>query len=374
MCARPRNNVSNEESATERVNEHNCQVVSGFSLPLLGAIFAAGVAAIWVAGIQLSRSVDIIDNRLGLGEALGGLVLLAVVTNLPEIAIVSTAAVRHNFDIATGNVLGGIAIQTVVLVALDGFGVPRRPLTNATSSLSQVLEGALVMAILAVAIMATLLPRGVVLARIDPSTVLIVLTWLGGLLLIRRAAKGLPWRQVSAGDFPDRAAKARAKTGRDKRPFTVAVVIFVGASFVTLVAGVGLELSGNAIADRIHLNGAVFGATVLAAATALPELSTGLAAVKIEDFELAVSDIFGGNAFLPVLFLPATLLAGASVLGKAAKTDVFMAALGILLTGVYVFGLIFRPQKQYLRLGPDSIAVLVLYVLGIGGLIAIDRG
>ena len=143
---------------------------------------------------------------------------------------------------------------------------------------------------------------------------------------------------------------------------------------MTLVAGVGLELSGNAIADQIHLNGAVFGATVLAAATALPELSTGLAAVKAEDFELAVSDIFGGNAFLPVLFFPATLLAGASVLGRAAKTDVFMAALGIMLTAVYVFGLVFRPQKQYLKLGPDSIAVLVLYVVGIGGLIAVNHG
>lgn len=348
--------------------------MSGLSLPILGAIFAAAATATWMAGIQLSKSVDIIDNRLGLGEALGGLILLAVVTNLPEISIVSTAAARHNFDIATGNVLGGIAIQTVVLVALDGFGVPRRPLTNATASLSQVLEGALVMAILAVAIMATLLPQRVVVARVDPSTVLIALTWIGGLLLIRRGAKGLPWRRMSAGDFPDAAARKRGKAEKAKRPFGVAVIIFAAAAIVTLVAGVGLEVSGNAIADQVHVNGAVFGATVLAAATALPELSTGLAAVKIEDFELAVSDIFGGNAFLPVLFLPATLLAGASVLGKAAKTDVFMAALGILLTGVYVFGLIFRPQKQYLRLGPDSIAVLVLYVVGIAGFIAIDHG
>ena len=350
--------------------------MSGLSLPILGAIFAAAAAATWMAGIQLSTSVDIIDNRLGLGEALGGLILLAVATNLPEMSIVSTAAARHNFDIATGNVLGGIAIQTVVLVALDGFGVPRRPLTNATASLSQVLEGALVMAILAVAIMATLLPQKVVVARVDPSTVLIALTWIGGMLLIRRAGKGLSWRRMPAGDFPDAAARKRGKAEKAKRPFGVAVAIFVAAAIVTLVAGVALEVSGSAIADQVHLNGAVFGATVLAAATALPELSTGLAAVKIEDFELAVSDIFGGNAFLPVLFLPATLLAGASVLGKAAKTDVFMAALGILLTGVYVFGLIFRPQKQYLRLGPDSIAVLalVLYVAGIAGLIVIDHG
>ena len=112
---------------------------------------------------------------------------------------------------------------------------------------------------------------------------------------------------------------------------------------------------------------------MLAAATALPKLSTGLAAVRIEDFELAVSDIFGGNAFLPVLFFPATLLAGQSVLGSAAKTDAFLAVLGILLTAVYIAGLVIRPKRQYLRLGPDSLAVLVLYFAGIAGMVLISQ-
>ena len=118
---------------------------------------------------------------------------------------------------------------------------------------------------------------------------------------------------------------------------------------------------------------AVFGGTVLAAATALPELSTGLAAVRVEDFELAVSDIFGGNAFLPVLFFPATLIAGQSVLGSAAKTDAYLAVLGILLTAVYIAGLVIRPKRQYLRLGPDSLLVLVLYGAGIAGMVLISQ-
>ncbi|MDQ6747750.1 MAG: sodium:calcium antiporter [Candidatus Dormibacteraeota bacterium] len=340
-------------------------------IPALAAIFAAAVAVVWIAGIQLSNTTDEIDARFGLGEAVGGLVLLAVATNLPEIAIVATAGAQHHFDIATGNILGGIAIQTVVLVALDGFGVPRRALTNATASLVQVLEGVLVIAVVAVAIAATLLPKSLVVARVDPSALLIAVFWVGGLWFIRRASRNLPWK-ASRTDAADAGRKRRAGS-RKARPIGMTLGIFGAAGLATLLAGIGLEESGNAIADQVHLNGAVFGGTVLAAATALPELSTGLAAVKLEDFELAVSDIFGGNAFLPVLFLPATLLAGESVLGRAQKTDVFLAVLAILLTTVYMFGLILRPRKQYLRLGPDSIAVLVLYVLGIAGLVVVSR-
>ena len=60
---------------------------------------------------------------------------------------------------AVGNILGGIAIQTVVLVVLDAFGVRgREPLTYRAASLSLVLEGVLVIAVLTVAVMGSQLP------------------------------------------------------------------------------------------------------------------------------------------------------------------------------------------------------------------------
>jgi cation:H+ antiporter len=137
------------------------------------------------------------------------------------------------------------------------------------------------------------------------------------------------------------------------------------------VAGVVLERSGDVIAGRIGLSGVLFGATVLAAATALPEVSTGLTSVRKGDFQLAVSDIFGGNAFLPVLFLVATLLSGQAVLPDAQQSDVYLTATGIVLTAVYVTGLLFRPTRRVARMGIDSLVALVLYVLAMAGLFAI---
>ena len=119
------------------------------------------------------------------------------------------------------------------------------------------------------------------------------------------------------------------------------------------------------------MSGVVFGATVLAAATSLPELSTGITSARMGDYQLAMGDIFGGNAFLPVLFLPATLIAGSAILPASGRTDIYLTALGAALTVVYIAGLIFRPRRQYLRLGPDSIVVIGLYAAGIAGLVAL---
>src|SRR6185503_18720009 len=113
--------------------------------------------------------------------------------------------------------------------------------------------------------------------------------------------------------------------------------------------------------------------TILAAVTALPEVSTGLAAVKLGDHKLAISDILGGNAFLPVIFLVATLVSGKSLLPQATKADMYLTALGTLLTAVYIYGLIFRPRRQIGWMGIDSLVVLVLYALGVAGLFMIGK-
>ena len=355
--------------------------MNSWSLPILLLVFAAAAVAVWFAGIKLSETTDVVSKRFHLGEALGGLILLAIVTNLPELAITVMAALHHTLGVAVGDILGGIAIQTVVLVLLDIWGVGRAaPLTYRAASLELVLEGVLVVAVLVVVIMGTQLPPALHFLRMTPSSLLIAALWLIGLWLLGRARKGLPW--LESGQAPDNQKHAQAnESDKDKRQQEKqnkastgkTIFVFSVASVITLAAGAALELTGDAIAGHIHLTGVLFGATVLAAATSLPELSTGLASVKMGDYQLAVSDIFGGNAFLPVLFLLADLISGQSVLPTAQKSDIYLTALGILLTCVYLYGMIFRPKRQILRMGLDSFVVLILYAIGVAGILALSR-
>ena len=348
---------------------------SGLGFAPLVLIFLVAAVAVWFAGIQLSSSTDVLETRLGLGEALGGAVLLAVATNLPEIAITASAALSHNLGIAIGNILGGIAIQTVVLVALDVAMGPESALTTRAASLVLGLEGLIVILVLAVSVMGVQLPASRPYARLEPAALLIAVFWLVGLWLVNRARRGLPWHD-SSGTAPGGQEKPRGHSkeiAAGKMSLARASSVFALGAAVTLVAGIVLERTGERLATHLGLSGVVFGATILATATALPEVSTGIASVKLGDYQLAVSDIFGGNAFLPVLFLLAGLLSGSAVLPQAQSTDIYLTALGIVLTIVYLWGLITRPHRQLVRMGIDSVTVLVLYAAGIAGLIAVSN-
>jgi len=273
-----------------------------------------------------------------------------------------------------------VAIQTVVLAILDAVGVRgKRPLSYRAASLSLVLEGTLVIGVLVLAVMGSRLPSHLIALRVAPVGVLIFVTWVAGIWLIGRSRHGLPWH--ADGNAPDGQPEPRGHSQKKHesqathagRSTAQAAAVFAGAALVTLAAGVVLERSGDAIAGHIGMTGVLFGATVLAAATSLPELSTGLESVKMGDYQLAFSDIFGGNAFLPVLFLVATLLSGQAALPQAKATDIYLTGLGALLTVIYICGLIFRPTKRFARMGVDSIVVVAVYVIGVIGLVAIAR-
>jgi cation:H+ antiporter len=166
--------------------------MDNLSGPALIVIFVAGGVATWFAGILLSRATDALDDRLHLGEALGGLILLAISGSLPEVAIVISAVAQGHLDIAAGNLIGGIAVQTMVLAVCDRAVGGNRPLTYLVGSLIPVLEGTLVVVVVAFVLMGSLLPDSVAVGGVSPASILVVVAWFIGIYLINRVRQHEP--------------------------------------------------------------------------------------------------------------------------------------------------------------------------------------
>lgn len=331
---------------------------------LLIVIFLIATIVIWVTGIKLTKAIDAITSHFGLGEAFGGMVFLAIITNLPEIAITTVAAAHRDYDIAISNILGGIAIQTVVLVLIDIFGVGRSaPLTQKGHSKVLILEGVALIFILSVVIIGAQFPNSLIFFRTTPFEWLIVLIWIGTIFLISkimdRKQKVQPDEMIHHMRMPKSTFKGSLSSAY--------WVLTIGA-IITLFAGWALEITGETLANRWNISGVIFGGTILALCTALPEISTGIASAKIRDYNMAVSDIFGGNAFLPVLFIMASIIGGDAILPNLKPSDIYLTTLGIILTGIYMAGMVIHSKKQIYRMGIDSLIVLIVYLLGIWGL------
>jgi cation:H+ antiporter len=334
--------------------------VSGWGTPALVVVFLVAAGATWIAGLYLSKTTDILDARFKLGDAVGGLLLLGLAGSLPELAITASAALSGNLSLAVGNLLGGIAMQTLVLVLLDGTSRRKQPLTS-LSDLSPLFESVLVIVVLLIALMGSFLPAPTAIGSVSPASIGIVLFFVLGVVAINRGRRNPAWRLAGEAPPPAREAPNRFKSSSTK----VVLGFFALASGITLFAGVMLEETGNDLADDWGINGAIFGATILAAVTALPEISSGIQAVRLGDVGLAMSDIYGGNAIQLTFFLLADILAGSPVLPTASAQSLWLGAVGAAMTGVFAYGLLMRQERKLWLIGRDSLVVLVLYIAAV---------
>ena len=342
--------------------------MSSWGTPALLAVFVAAAAATWIAGLLLSKATDVLDDRFDLGDAVGGMLLLGLAGSLPELAILSSAALSGHLALATGNILGGIAMQTLVLVFLDATSRRKQPLTSLASDINPLIESMIVIVLVTFAVMGGLLPESTTIGPVSPASLAIVAFFLLGMLGLNRARRRKTW--AIAGEPPPIAEKAENNFGRATTAKVVG--LFVAASVVTLLAGVMLEQTGNQLADDFGMNGVVFGATILAAVTALPEVSSGIQAVRLGAVGLAMSDIYGGNAMQLTFLLLADFLAGTPVLSTASPQSLWLGLLGIAVTAIMAYGLLVRNERKIGGLlGIDALLALVVYLLGVALLTAV---
>ena len=329
-------------------------------------LFAVAAAAVWVAGSRLSGYTDAIADATGIGKAFLGLVLLAGATSLPELATTLTAAAAGNAALAITNLFGGIAMQTAVLAVAD-LTLTHGALTWFAPRPVLLLEGNLLIVLLALAVAGIVAGEAVAFLGIGLWPVLLLAGYLLALWSLQRyEGKGV-WQPVD----PPRAPEVPRRHAERYSDWSLRrlLLAFAAASAVITAAGAALAMSADAIAAQSGLGASFVGASLLAASTSLPEVSTTLAAVRIGAYAMAISNIFGSNMIMVALLLPAdALYREGPILAAADDAALFTVAVGIAVTALYLIGMIERRNYTVLRMGVDSLAVLVLYVGSLIGL------
>jgi len=340
------------------------------SFPLTGnlAIFGAAAIAVYLAGTRLARYADVIASRTGLSKAFTGAVLLGVATSLPEIATTVTGSLAGNANLVSNNLLGGVALQVTILAIVDAIAV-RGALTFFTPHPVLLFQGVMLLVLLALVLAAGAAGEPLAVWGFGLTPFLLA----GGYLFTVRLSQGgefLPrWRATHTP--PDDGTEARQKDqteneGAHTQPLNRYVLLGLAAASVILVAGWTLATTGEVLAEQTGLGSSFVGFALIAASTSLPELSTTLAMVRQRNYEMAVSNILGTNCLEVALFLLVdAVYRGGPILSEIDRSAMFAGALGMVVTGIFLVGLLERRNRTVLRMGFDSLAVLMVYATGV---------
>lgn len=334
------------------------QALETAPLSLIFAIFLCAGVVVWFAGVRLTRALDAISRKTGLGQALVGMLLLGGITSLPELANVLTASIHGVPDLAVNNLLGSAAINILLLAVADAV-IGRDALTSVVAKPVTMMMGALCMLVLALVCVAITV-GDISVFGIGPWSVAICAASIGSFLLAARYSERAPWA-LKSGERKEKGADESPPRESLSRLIVVAAV--TGA--LIFFCGYALSVLGDTLAEQTGLGAGFVGFFLIGLSTSMPELSSIVTALKLRRYEMAFGQVLGTNFVNLSLFVVADIAyRGGPVINELGQFEVLSALLGLILIGIFQIGLLERRNLVVLRAGYDSAAVIVLFLGG----------
>ena len=310
--------------------------------------FLLSAAILVYTAIKLAEYGDVIAVRTRLSGMFIGTLLIAGATSLPELLSAINAIGQNAPNLAAGSMFGSAMFNMFVLTVLDllhqNARILRRVAMNhaLTASLANLMTGLAVFFILA--------NLDVKIGWIGLDSLLIMATYIGGIRLLQGGGAPSVETHIDETKVP---SLRRAGLG-----FALATLVLV---FVTPF----LVSSAKEIAEQTGISAGFVGATLLAAATSLPELVTTIAAARIGAYDLAVGNLFGSNVFnMFALGLTDFFYTKGRFLGAIDPNFALVGLLGLLLTGMGLIGNLARMERRFFFVEADAFLIMLGYFAG----------
>ncbi len=319
--------------------------------------FLLSLVIILFSGTKLARYGDAIAKKTGLGGVWIGLVLLAAVTSMPELATgVSSVALVGLPDLALGTLFGSCLFNLAILALLDILYHPT-PILSQVSLRHVALAGVgmLLIAIAAATILAGEGLSGLALGWVGIPSIVILILYLVAVRQMFRFERSHPAQQLEAAS-PQYA----------EIPIRGVYLRFILAAAAIIGAGIWLSFIGDEIAVTTGWDASFVGSLFLAITSSMPELVVTITALRLGALDMAVANILGSNMFNIAIIAPVDLFyAQGAILSLVSGAHLITAAVAIVMSLLVIVGLRFRQKrKTFFVISWYGLALIGLYIFG----------
>ncbi|MCP4424365.1 MAG: sodium:calcium antiporter, partial [Chloroflexi bacterium] len=296
---------------------------------------------------------DVIAVRTRLGGVFVGTIFLAGATSLPElIASVSSFQIGAP-NLAAGNLFGSNMVNVLLLALVDliTFQVPLMRKVAISHALTATLT-TILMLMAAIAIMGDFHST---IGWVGTDSLIIVAVYFGGVWLIQRESHG-----PSSSPAP-----VAIEPGPEFPSLRRGLVGFAAVATALVLVVPQLVNASSEIATLTGMGTGFVGTALLSIVTSLPELLAALAAVRMGAFDMAVGNLFGSSVFNMLgVGIADFFYTDGRFLAAIDPNFALVALLGMLLTNMALLGNLARVERKILFLELDTLAIVVVYILG----------
>ncbi|MFC2019455.1 sodium:calcium antiporter [Chloroflexota bacterium] len=295
---------------------------------------------------------DVIAEKTGLGGVWTGLILLAVVTSLPEFFTgVSSIVLVGAPDLTIGNLFGANAFNLFNLAILD-IAYKGGPLLG-TASLNHRVTALCSLILILVAAVSIFVSQFVSLGIgwIGWYTPVIIALYV---FFVRQLFKR-EQRQPSPPPAPLDGVGISSR--RVYTHFAISAIFIIGA-------GIWLATIGEEITLATGWGESLVGSLFLGFTTTLPEFTVSLAAMRIGAVDMAVANMIGSNLFnMTIISIDDLIYTRGPILAHVATKNIIIAGAAILLTALFIIGFRFKARKRF-RLSWWNLSLIALFAIG----------
>lgn len=245
-------------------------------------LLIAGLLGLWKSGDWIVESAHALSAYYRISSAFIGFVLLALASNIPELAVAIMAIIHDAGQVSAGDIIGANFNDIALVIGLALFFTPS--ITLKSDEIREMIR---------TIIMASFVMIGVLIQGI--------LSPIHGILLLGLYILFVMWSWFDQDSYQSEENISNHHTWQ--QALTIWYT-FIGSIIIILTSSSAVVFSALSLAQLCSIQLEALGATIIAIGTSLPEIAIGITALRKKDYALALGPTIG------TIFAQATLTLG----------------------------------------------------------------